>query len=249
VAAAALLLGAPAAGSGRWHPQKQLTWYWQLQGRVVNSRPVAAYDIDGFGNSAGEVARLHAAGKHVVCYIDAGTWENWRRDAARFPRSVLGRPNGWPGERWLDVRQPVVRRLVAARTRSQCRAKKFDAVEFDNIDAYSNRSGFPITASDQLRFNRWLADTAHANGLAVFQKNDPEQASRLEPYFDGALSESCHVFAECAAYAPYLAAGKPVLDAEYTLPRSRFCTDERRLGIMGARYALALDGTVWQPCF
>ena len=46
-------------------------------------------------------------GRKVVCYIDAGTWEDWRPDAAQFTTSLLGRSNGWPGERWLDVRWDV----------------------------------------------------------------------------------------------------------------------------------------------
>ena len=75
---------APAGGGGapgsRWVPPRALTWYWQLHGTINNSQPVAAYDIDGFDNSAGEVATLHGQGKHVICYIDVGTAENWRAD-------------------------------------------------------------------------------------------------------------------------------------------------------------------------
>ncbi len=68
--------GGPGAGAaGRWIPPQHLTWYWQLQGAVNNNEPVAAYDIDGFENSASEVAALHAQGKHVICYIDVGTAE------------------------------------------------------------------------------------------------------------------------------------------------------------------------------
>ena len=55
--------------------------------------------------------------------------------------------------------------------------------------------------------------------MAVFQKNDPEQARRLAPFFDGVLDEQCNQYAECASFRPYLAAGKPVLNAEY---RRRF---------------------------
>jgi hypothetical protein len=195
------------------------------------------------------VRRLHRAGKHVICYIDAGTWERWRPDASRFPGQALGGPNGWPGERWLDVRQAAVRRLIAARLREQCQRKGFDAVEPDNIDEYQARSGFTITATEQLGYNEWLARSAHGLGLAVFQKNDPAQAARLQPDFDGVLSEQCRQYSECGAYTPYLRAGKPVLDAEYSLASARFCAADQRNGIIGARFDLALDGRRFQPCW
>jgi hypothetical protein len=130
VSAGVLVLASGAAGHParlqRWHPPASLTWYWQLQGATNNRISAAAYDVDGFDTSTGEVARLHGAGKRVICYIDVGTWENWRPDARRFPRSVLGKPNGWPGERWLDIRQPVVRRIMARRLRRECQRKGFE---------------------------------------------------------------------------------------------------------------------------
>ena len=68
-ALAALVLLASAgqarAAGGWWTPPQHLTWYWQLTGKVDNDEPVAAYDIDGFENSAAEVATLHAQGKHT----------------------------------------------------------------------------------------------------------------------------------------------------------------------------------------
>ena len=73
-----------ACAHAQWQPPQNLTWYWQLQGKLDSSRPVAAYDIDGFDNSASAVAMLHKAGKHVICYVDVGTWERWRPDAKRF---------------------------------------------------------------------------------------------------------------------------------------------------------------------
>ncbi len=51
--------------------------------------------------------------------------------------------------------------------------------------------------------------------MAVLQKNDGEQAAQLQPYFDGALTEQCNEYSECADFEPYLAAGEPVLNAEY----------------------------------
>jgi hypothetical protein len=243
-----LASGSPAAVPGWWQLPARLTWYWQLQGKVNNGEPVAAYDIDGFENGAAEVAVLHARGTRVICYVDVGTAERFRPDYQLFPASVLGRSNGWPGERWLDIRRlDVLEPIMAARLR-MCAEKGFDAVEPDNIEAFSNRSGFPITAQEQLTFNEWVAQEAHALGMAVLQKNDGEQASTLAPHFDGALSEQCNQYRECASFAPYLAAGKPVLNAEYHLSGSSFCAADIAAGIMGARFNLALNGRLFAPC-
>jgi hypothetical protein len=239
-----------AVAAGHWAPPAQLTWYWQLQGRIDNRMGAAAYDIDGFDTSAREVARLHGLGRHVICYIDVGTWERWRPDARRFPRRVLGRSSGWPGERWLDIRAlRALEPIMTARFR-MCARKWFDAIEPDNIEVAGQHSGFPITRREQLRYAEWVAREAHRLGLAVFQKNDPGQARRLEPFFDGALVEQCNQYAECAAYRPYLRAGKPVLNAEYERRLyPGFCGRDARAGIMGALYNLALNGRVYRSCW
>jgi len=256
----ALLAGVCAAGGAavpglaaedppHWTPPAQLTWYWQLQGKVPNSEPVAAYDIDGFETTASQVAALHALGRHVICYIDVGTAENFRPDYGSFPASVLGHSNGWPGERWIDIRQLEIIEPIMTRRFEICREKGFDAVEPDNIEAYENNSGFPITAEQQLVFNEWVAEQVHALGMAVLQKNDPQQTPELEGTFDGALTEQCNQYHECEDFAPYIAAGKPVLNAEYHLATKKFCSADTTRGFMGARFAVALKGKKFQPCW
>ena len=189
----------------------------------------------------GSSRRLHGAGHEVVCYINAGAWEDWRPDAARYPKSVKGRAlDGWPGERWLDVsRMDVLGPIISDRI-SLCAAKGFDGVEFDNVDGYSNATGFGLTAHDQLAFDRWLADAAHAAGLAAGLKNTLGLAGKLEPRFDFAILEECFEYRECGRARPFLDADKPVLDVEYALSRADFCDPIERLGIFAMRKRLAL---------
>lgn len=247
-AAAAPASVAGASASGRWRPPRHLTWYWQLQGRLRREH-VDAYDVDGFGTPSWRVAQLHREGIRVICYVDVGTWESWRPDASRFPRSLLGRGNGWPGERWLDIRRLRALKPIMRSRLEMCERKGFDAVEPDNIEGYANDTGFPITARQQLRYDRWIARTAHSLHLAVLQKNDAAHAGRLHRLFDGALSEECRRFRECSSFEPYLREGKPVLDAEYSLRRGAFCAADGRAGMMGARFGLALDGATFRPCW
>ena len=251
-AAAVIALGIPATfarAGGWWTPPPAPTFYWQLTGKIKNSEPAAVYDIDGFENSAAEVAQLHSEGKHVVCYIDVGTAEDFRPDYDKFPESVLGNPNGWPGERWLDIRQLSILEPIMTARFEMCREKGFDAVEPDNMEGYANDSGFPLTAEQQLTYNLWVAKEVHSLGMAALQKNDGEQTAEQLPYFDGALTEQCNQYDECGSFEPYIAAGKPVLNAEYKLKTRKFCAADQAAGIMGARFNLALNGKRYQPCW
>ncbi|NUV60480.1 endo alpha-1,4 polygalactosaminidase [Streptomyces sp. CAI-85] len=237
----------PPTGTPRWQPRPGLAWQWQLDGPVDPSVDVPVYDIDGFENTAADVARLHRDGRKVICYINVGAWEDFRPDHADFPRSVLGGANGWSGERWLDIRKISVLRPIMERRFDMCAEKGFDAVEPDLVEGYSDDTGFPLTARDQLRYNRMIADIAHARGLAVGLKNDLPQIPQLLPHFDFAVNEECAEFDECARLTPFIKAGKAVFHVEYAEPTSTFCTESRRLNLSSMRKRLELG--VWRkPC-
>ncbi len=145
-------------------------------------------DLDMFETSAIRVANLKAHNKKVICYISFGSWENWRPDKGKFPASVIGKKyDGWAGERWLDIRQIAILAPIFEARLDKCKAKGFDAVEPDNLDAYENDTGFNITKADQLTFINWLADAAHARGLSIGLKNVPEFAPQVVAKFDWAL--------------------------------------------------------------
>jgi hypothetical protein len=188
---------------------------------------------------------------HAICYVDAGTWENWRVDANQFPASVLGNKNGWPGEKWLDIRQlSVLGPIMTARVQ-KCKQARFDGVEFDNGDGYSNKTGFPLTAQDQLNYDTYLANLSHANGLSVALKNDLGQAATLKPYFDYAINEQCMQYKECDYPAPGLpdwtASAKAVFEVEYTASTLN-CSKSNGWNFNAILKTVDLFDTPWTPC-
>ena len=191
------------------------------------------YDIDLFENDANAVAALHAQGRKVVCYISAGSWEEWRPDADLMPSSVIGKDyEGWAGERWLDISQiDEVATVMRARL-DLCKAKGFDDVEPDNIDGYTNDTGFPLTYEDQLSYNIWIANEAHQRGLSIGLKNDPDQVEDLLSFFDWALTEDCFAEGWCDRLLPFVRSGKAVFAAEYTdagMTLDQFCPDAKAM--------------------
>lgn len=240
--ATAALTSPSAAPHKRWRPRVGQTWQWQLSGELDLTVDADVYDLDAFTTTAEQVATLHRAGRHVICYVNVGAYEDFRPDHAAFPAEILGRPlDGWPGERWLDIRRWDLLKPLLAERLDRCRQKGFDGVEPDNVDAYANDSGFPLTAGDQLLYNRRVADLAHRVGLAVGLKNDVEQAAALVGVMDFAVNEECAEYRECEALAVFTAAGKPVFHAEYDLPVSAFCAQTGPLGFSSIRKHLNLD--------
>ncbi|MFD6420020.1 endo alpha-1,4 polygalactosaminidase [Streptomyces sp. NPDC060194] len=231
----------------RWRPAAGTAWQWQLDGRADPRVDVPVYDIDGFENSAADVRRLHRDGRKVICYLNAGAWEDFRPDRAAFPKRVLGRSNGWPGERWLDIRRIDVLEPLMEKRFDMCRDRGFDAVEPDLMDGYLHRTGFPLTAAHQLAYNRMLARLAHERGMSVGLKNDLPQIPALVDDFDFAVNEQCAQYDECDALMPFVEAGKAVLHVEYALKTGEFCPKARERGFSSMRKRLDLG--VWrQPC-
>jgi hypothetical protein len=208
-------VSADAGAQEVWQPAPGTSWQWQLTGTIDTSIDVAMYDVDLFEAPDAKLEELHAAGRIVICYFSAGSHEDWREDAGSFPAAALGDPlDGWEGERWLDIRDDGVRTVMKARL-DRAAARGCDGVEPDNVDGYANTTGFPLTAADQLSFNRFLAAEAHARGLSVGLKNDLDQIEALVADFDWALDEECVRYDECDLLLPFLEADKAVFHAEY----------------------------------
>jgi hypothetical protein len=250
-ALAAGLSGAPLHASDTWAPQLRASWDLQFAGSTDTDKTVAALDLDLFDTPASTVAALRARGVRVICYLSAGTIEDWRPDVDAFPTAVVGRDYPeWPGERWLDIRRIDLVGPVMERRLDLCRHKGFDGVDPDNMDGWQTDTGFPLSHDDQLAYARWFADAAHARGLAVGLKNAPELIPALVDHFDWAVTEDCFDQGWCADVTPFIEAGKPVFAIEYTdtgIDADAFCAEAARLGLSGIVKHRNLDA--WsKPC-
>lgn len=201
---------------GEWYrPAVGVAWQWQLLGDLNTSYDVEIYDIDLFDVSPESISLLQTSGKKVICYFSAGSWEDWRDDAGAFPESTLGNTlDGWPNEKWLDIRSNDIKSTMSKRL-DVAVAKGCDGVEPDNMDAYQKDSGFDLSSQDQLSYNIFIANQAHEKGLSVGLKNDLDQIDDLVSYYDFSVNEQCFEYDECDTLAPFIQAGKPVLNAEY----------------------------------
>jgi hypothetical protein len=216
-----------------WHPPAGLTWQWQLTGKFDLDLQTDVVDIDlHVGQSV--VDYYHDKGTKVVCYISVGSFENWRPDADQFPDEVLGNKyEGWSGEKWLDIRRIDLLAPIMLARLDECAAKGFDGVEPDNMDIFTNDTGFPLTYEDQLHYALWLAEESHKRGLAIGQKNAPDQTKDLVEIYDFAITEDAFYHGWAEEMLPFIQAGKPVFAAEYTdMPGDfeDFCRQSQELG-------------------
>ncbi len=238
----------------RWMPLLTDTWQLQLQGTINTSYSAVVYDIDLFDTPQATINALKAQGKRVVCYFSAGSSENWRSDFSKFKAADMGNAlDGWAGERWLDTRSANVRAIMQARM-DLAKSKGCDGIDPDNVDGYTNKPGFPLTATTQLDYNLFLANEAHARGLAVGLKNSVAQLSDLASSFDFAVNEQCFQYNECSGYSAFTVQGKPVFNVEYqtkwkdATTRQTLCAKAKALNLRTLVLPLALNDKFRYSC-
>lgn len=136
-------LAAGQAGAAYWKPSADTSFSIILSvSPAIVDTPAKAVDLDLFDTGRGTIHDLKKKGKRAICYMSAGSWENWRPDKNDFPSEVIGKPyDGWPGERWLDISNIAALAPVMRKRLDLCKAKGFDAVDPDNIDAYQAKTG------------------------------------------------------------------------------------------------------------
>ena len=232
----ALSLATPTLAASHWQPPAGTSFSIILSASPATvTTPAEVVDLDLFETSKATVTTLKQQGKHVICYMSAGSWENWRKDAKDFPKSVIGKPlDGWPGERYLDIRNLAVLGPIMKARLDLCKSKGFDAVDPDNVDSFETKTGFPLTKADAVTYLRFLATAAHQRGIGIGLKNATEIAPSLLDTVDFAVTEDCFKQGWCKVSRNFVAKDKPVFAIEYidnNIDFSAFCAQADKLGL------------------
>jgi hypothetical protein len=208
--------GAPGIGENPYVPGPAARWFAQLDGAVDFERAQDAqlFYLDAQMQDPGALSALRAQGKHYLCYLSAGSLESFRDDVDAFPSGAVGNPlANYPNERWLDVRDGAVRELMARRVLALS-ALGCDGVPPSSLAVHAADTGFDLSVTDALDYARWLAERIHAAGMSAGLSGPAELTSELWPTFDFGLAIGCVNGTQCAEFAPFERAKKPVLHLE-----------------------------------
>jgi hypothetical protein len=220
-----------------WIPDENARWLARLDGAVDIEQAADFFYLDPEQQPASDLATLQASGRHYFCYMSAGSLESFRPDADAFPSAAVGNPlAAFPNERWLDVREPAVRELMARRIATLA-AAGCDGVAPAALAGYAAESGFELTLADSLDYARWVAERVHASGMSVGLAGPAAMISELWPTFDFGLAIACVTGSGCQEFAPLVQAAKPVLHVELG-------EETQALGLCKSAEALGFDALV-----
>ncbi|KAJ5922451.1 hypothetical protein N7516_010154 [Penicillium verrucosum] len=209
----------PTNTTVKWQPAVGSKWQIILKSEdgapISTSVDAPIYDIDLFDNNKTVISDLQKMGRKVICYFSAGSFEDWRKDAGDFHPADKGENlDGWPGEKWLNLTSPNVRKIMQARL-DVAVEKGCDGVDPDNIDGYDNENGLDLTKAQAINYVNWLASQSHSRGLSVGLKNGADIIDSVIDNMQWCVNEQCAEYEECDTYASFIEADKPVFHIEY----------------------------------
>ena len=170
---------------------------------------------------------------------------------------------GWPGEEFINVAdwatsvpsgyetlQTIMTNRIAL-----CQEEGFDAIEADNVDAYSdgNIGDFTLTMAQEETYIDQLVAITHSDGLAFFLKNEINGDSLITseaPMVDGEIDEQCWQYSECSALDVFVQEGKPVLNVEYQdFAEPTLCAEANAFPMATIQAGVDLTGPVNYGCW
>ncbi len=193
----------PASGISYLLPTPNVKWDYQIGPAYAPPTGVTMVSRDREATPA--------EGLYNLCYVNAyqtqpneSKW--WKNNHNNLLLKKAGGGyvvDSYWGEILLDISTPTKRAAIAGIVNGWidgCATDNFDAVEPDNLDSWT-RSGGRLTKEDAFALAELLTAHAHAQGLAIGQKNAAGQVSLGQSAgFDFAVAEECGRYNECGAY-------------------------------------------------
>ncbi len=277
VAVVVLGLGALAIwrsiGGPPWTPTPSTTFQIKLTGvidvtsptdlgqgdstyRGTPSAPPQAFLIPATTATPEIVHRLHRTGAHVICVVPVTNWSSDIIDPGSSAWAGLKGPSSGGQTFWLNTNPagPLYNTLINLMTEEfqVCHDDGFDAVAPERLDETHipglQFDGVPITSAGFANYAFQLTEIAHSLGLSIAQTDDPADAKVFENYFDFAIVNNCFTLHNCAAYTPYTAAHRAVMEIETSAPPHAFCPAAIAAGRTAGRYNPKLNGNLRIPC-
>lgn len=188
--------------------------------------------LDIFDTPAESVAELHRRGRKVIGYFSGGTFEDWRSDAHKFPKSDMGKKlDEWEGEKWVQTSSPAIRQIMIERIELAL-SKGFDGIDVDNVDGYDNKNGLGLTKDSAVDFVKFFTREAHSRNLAAGLKNASDIIPRVIDDVQWIVQEQCVQYGDEEEYLPFIQQGKPVFNVEYPKgedTESKKCNNEHEV--------------------
>jgi hypothetical protein len=197
-------MGGAAGGSSRVVlPEANASFDYQIGGAYTPPAGVRVVSRDR--NSA------PATGLYNICYVNGFQIQPDEESfwTSQHPSLILKDASGNPvvdadwGEMLIDTSTAAKRTELATIVGgwiAQCKTDGFNAVEIDNLDSYSRSNGL-LTQANNIAFMAQLASIAHANGLAIAQKNSSELLGSVSAMgTDFAVVEECNRYGECGSF-------------------------------------------------
>ena len=228
-----------------WNPAPTATWQWQLSGTLDSSVAAEMYDVDLFDTPRERRRAAPRAGRPRRLLLQRRHVRAGPSGRGPFPATVARQAAG--GLARTSAGSTSAARRARRRSWSAgwtcARARASTASRPTTSTATPTRRGFPLTAADQLRFNRFLAAAAHARGLSIGLKNDLDQVAAARARLRlGAERAVLPVRRVRAAARRSPRPGKAVFDGRVRARRpTRSAPRARADGFMAMRKRLELD--------
>lgn len=205
--------------------------------------------VDGNLASSSYISELKSKGKRVVCYISAGTVEDWRDDKSSFDDDTAKHYKGFGGtETWLDITQwesfkgPMEARI------NEAASKGCQFIEYDNVDCDANMcvsgASYDQLFKDQTDYLNWLISTTHGKGMGVGLKNAQSHIESMSSKIDFAINEECQKYDECYYYKQLSSQNKAAFGVEYDNNGGKVCSVAKEYHML-TKYR---TGSTWHDC-